>query len=518
MHKLSNIVGALFLVAATGVGTPAFANDDTKQLEKARKHMELGQEAFHQQRYQEAATHFEDAYNASPFAAFLYNAGLALEKGGAPKGAIDFYRRYLKIDPEAEDAKMVREKIDALLAAEAPPGGATESPATATEKRPEVEITETEMKSLISIKTNPKDAKIRIISQAGKEISSAVGPLAQTVESGTYTIEASHPDFKTVTTDIFVSSGQVYFVVVEMSQGAFLGFLRVVSDTPSAAVFIDDRALGQAGQTPFSSVLPAGKHTIWVEKTGYIPVEKSVDIDISEEVELNLTLERPSFGAVLVKTNADNATVFIDSKPSGSVHINKPFRKQLPVGKHQVMVTRDGLKDYVATVEVKGGQETKLLVRLNAKPSRTSGWVSAGFSAALFATGGVLGGFALHIKKELDAERKDGTLASDDERVMRGFIFGVGADVSFGIGTIIACMSIYYFIRDPLPPSEGKTQAPVDYPITPNGQPSADASAAEASTDDAPAVAAPTATRRPVLLIAPLIGKETAGLGLSLTF
>ena len=519
MHKRTLFAGAVALILSWSISGGAYAETNDKNIQEARKHMELGQEAFHQKRFEEAARHFDDAFNASPFSAFLYNAGLALERAGNNARALEFYQRYLKIEPNAEDAEMVQEKIDALLAAiSAAKSGTGE---TDTEGAGVVQITETEMKSLISIRTNPKEAQIRIISQAGKEISTSTGPLAQTVEGGTYTIEATHPDYKTVTTDIHVSSGQVYVVVVEMSQGAFLGFLRIVTDPPAAAVFIDDKNLGQAGVAPFSNVLPAGAHHVWIEKPGYLPVEKEVHIDISEEVELNVPLERPDFGALLVKTNADNAVVHVNGLPSGKVDIKTPFRKQLPVGKHRVLVTREGLKDYNAEVEIKGGQETKLLVRLNSKPSRTSGFVSAGFSAALFITGGVLGYFALDIKKELDKERKNGRLASDDDRIIRGFIFGIGADVSFGVGTIIACMSLYYFLRDPLPPSEGKSLAPEDYAINENGTPAAEAEApprAPTPPEATPAPASSLRENRPAFLIAPIFGNDTAGLGMVVTF
>jgi hypothetical protein len=486
------------------------------EIEAARKHMEKGQEAFHQQRFEEAARHFEDAFNASPFSAFLYNAGLAEERVGNFEKAVAFYRRYLKEDPEAADAGTVREKIDALLAAisQKPPEGepvpGSDEPGVETPTAPAIEITQTEMKSLISIRTNPKDATIRIISQAGAEVGTSTGPLAQTVEGGTYTIEASHPDYKTVTTDIFVAPGQVYVVVVEMSQGAFLGFLRVLTDPPGAAVFIDDKRLGQAGATPFSNVVPTGLHRVWVEKTGYVPVEKEIRVDVSEEVEFNAPLERPTFGALIVKTNIDGAAVHVDGKPAGAVGLTTPFRKQLPVGKHTVTVTRDGMKDYTQQVEVTAGQERKLLVRLNAKPSRTSGWVSAGFSVAVFAAGGVLGSFALRTKNELEADRKDGRLASDDNRILKGFLFGIGADVSFGVGTVIACMSLYYFLRDPLPPSEGKTQDPVDYDLQ------ADRTGAPVPEKPARKTAdTPTAGR---FILAPLLGPETAGLSLAVTF
>ena len=521
VHRMNRYRITLFSILTALIGLIVFpdavkASGD--QIEAARKLMEQGQEAFQQKNYEEAAEHFEAAFDASPFAAFLYNAGLAMEKAEKYQDAVGFYERYLKEEPNAADAEAVKKKIDAFITAIAEESD-EESPEEGTPpSKPVVQITETEMKSLISIRTNPKDATIRIISQAGEEVSTSTGPLAQTVNGGTYTIEASHPDYKTVTTDIFVAPGQVYVVVVEMSQGAFLGFLRVISDPPGAAVYIDDKRLGQVGVTPFSSVLPAESHKVWVEKPGYLPMEKEILVNISEEVEYNAPMERPSFGALVVKTNINGAKVLIDGKKAGSAGLNDPFRTQLPVGKHTVLVRRDGMKDYTHVVDITPGQERKLLVRLNSKPSKTSGIVSASFAAAVFVAGGVFGFLALDNKKGLDSDRKAGRLASDDERIIKGFLWGVGADVSFGVGTIIACMSVYYFLRDPLPPSEGKVQKPADYPITDTsvgaGQ-AAKQKKAPTSETEGSKKNKPTATR---LRLAPLLGGETAGLTVGFTF
>ena len=75
-----------FVVIATFLLLPAApqgiaAAEDTP-IERARQSMELGQQAFSQGSFQEAAAHFISAYSASSFSAFLYNAGLAHEKAG----------------------------------------------------------------------------------------------------------------------------------------------------------------------------------------------------------------------------------------------------------------------------------------------------------------------------------------------------------------------------------------------------------------------------------------------------
>lgn len=453
-NAIAKTLGAVCAVAVLLVGVSSFAGPKDQALERARHHMELGQEAYEDGSYEEAAKQFIDAFAASPFSAFLYNAGLAFEKAQLPEKAVEFYTKYLEAEPGASDADQVKKKIQALLPGEEAP----EEPAP-----PIVEITEVNMKSLISVRTNPEDAIVRILDDGGNEVASSKGPAAQTVVQGSYTVEASHPDFRTVETSLIVRPGEVYVVVVEMSQGAFLGFLHIETNVPGADVYIGDRSVGKAGSTPFNTVLPTGEHKIWVEKPGYQPIEKTVTVNLSEKVNLELELARLPFGMLLVKTNVPRAQVFLGEVSLGSVPLEKPVRP----GKHLLKVVADGMKDYKKEIIVARGQLTKALVRMNPKPSRTSAWVSLGFSAAFFAGGGAAGIMALRLNNELDDTRNKGRLASDDPRIMKGFMWGLGADLAFGVGTIVGGLCLYYFLRDPLPPSEGKHFSPVDLETNP---------------------------------------------------
>lgn len=551
-QKTGNLIVALAVVIALSFAVTARAQPRDNPIERARHHMELGQEAFSQGRFDEAAEQFVNAFAASPFSAFLYNAGLAQEKAGNNEKAIDFYRRYLESDPEAKDYAQVDMKIRALLSA-------AETP---EEARPEVAISEVEMKSLISVRSNPPDATIRILDSEGNVVSRTDGSMAQTVDRGIYTVEASHPDYRTVQTDISVAAGQVYIVVVEMSQGAFLGFLHVTTDVPGAAVFVDDKNKGKVGLTPWGNVLPTGPHKVWIEKPGYRPIVKEVNVNLGEEIDLALKLERTAFGTLLVKTNIPAASVYVDDALLGV----SPLEEQLEPGQHKVKIAAEGMKDYDVEVAIARGQRTKMLVRMNPKPSRTSAWVSLGFAVALFAGGGVAGYMALDLRNELDKERNDGTLANDDSRIMHGFIWGLSADLAFGVGTIVGGLSIYYFLRDPLPPSEGKLFAPIDFtenpdnvktvfhesggppvvkktntpkpevgppaPDTPPKKPAAEAPPAEPKPTAEPTdtqtpeaepeadqpTTKPEARLSPRLHLTPILGAKSTGLGLTVVF
>ena len=85
-------------------------------LELARNHMEQGQELYGSGRFVEAAEEFLAAYDARPFSAFLYNAGIAYERHGNVTRALELYEQYLEREPTASDAAEVQAKIAAIRA------------------------------------------------------------------------------------------------------------------------------------------------------------------------------------------------------------------------------------------------------------------------------------------------------------------------------------------------------------------------------------------------------------------
>jgi hypothetical protein len=488
---------AAAMLAVSLAATAALGQPRDNPIERARHHMELGQEAFARGDFAAAGQHFVDAYGASPFPAFLYNTGLAAEKGGDAAKAVEMYRRYLQEEPTATDAAEIELKIRTLLAEVPQPAEQTEPVEAPPEAPAPPPAPAEEMKSLITVRTNPPEARIRILDEAGAEVSSFEGPSAKTVVRGTYTIEASHPDYRIVKTDLTVVPGQVYIVVVEMSQGAFLGFIDVKTDVPGASVFVDDKKNGAVGTTPWGNVLPPGKHRIWVEKPGFTAVEQEIEVAVGDKKSVEIALERLPFGVLLVKANIASAMVHLDGRLLGPA----PVESEAPPGDHTLRVTAEGMKEYTTVVEIGRGATTKALIRLNPEPSRTPAWVSFGFAAALYIGGGVAGGIALHLDKELEADKNAGRLADDDPRIVRGFGWALGADIAFGLGLVVTGMCVYYFVRDPLPPSEGKVYDPVDM------------------EEEPPAgEVAPSARSGPRLAVAPLVAPDGAGLAVAVVF
>jgi len=114
-------------------------------------------------------------------------------------------------------------------------------------------------------------------------------------------------------------------------------------------------------------------------------------------------------------------------------------------------------------VEIFPGQRTPVRVRLLPAVPRGSAWTTLLIGLALAGAGGYFAYETDRIESELAADRAAGILASDDPRIDRGFYYSLAANGGFGLGGLMGLMSMYLFIRDPLPDSEGFILDPLDW-------------------------------------------------------
>lgn len=466
--------------SAEPVAAPAARNP----LEEAREHMERGQALYGAGRYIESAEEFLRAYEAQPFSAFLFNAGVAYEKVDDPGRAADYFSRFLQTDPQADNAGKLNARIDRLrglsrareaeLAAESAAQGA--SGANAASTLAELEAARTRLaevqqqlaalggkdgfKSLLSVQTTPSDANVLVKDQSGTVVYRGNGPkFTQTLNPGSYVVEVQHPKYTSISAPITVAPAVVNVVLAEMSQGQFLGFLRVQTDVPGANVFVDEREAGALGRTPFQNPVKVGKHHLWIEKPGYQVIERDIDIGVGEDPLLKLELERVDYGRIRVVASRPDAEVYVDGKRIGRV----PIETDVKHGKHRVVVSAEGMKDWKEEVNVERGQATPLRVRLRPRMGRKGAWVTAavaaGFLGGAIATGIVGKG----LLDDLDRDRAAGTLKSDDNRRKKGQFLYIGSDVGYVITAGMAALSTWYFVRDTLPDSEGRVLEPRDW-------------------------------------------------------
>jgi len=490
MRLLSSFRWVLFAALFTSAVLPAGVSAQRRggAIDQARTRMEQGQAYFLQGRFAEAASEFEAAYGIQPFSAFLFNAGVAYETGGDLPHAVEYFVRYVGVETNAGERAEVEARIAALRArlqereerlareraereaaiaaaaaqgAEPPPPPPPETTPEAQQAPPAATVVE-QLLSLVAVETDPSGATVTITNAAGS-VANGPAPLTHTLEHGSYHIVIEHPDYNRFERDFEGRPGVMNRMVLNLGQGEFLGYVRVVTAPPGADVVIDDRAAGARGQTPFEGPVQIGHHRLWIERRGFDPVEREFDVAVGDEVRIDATLERVSFGRLRVVGNIRGARIFIDGVQVGAI----PWEGQVEGGEHILRVEGDDMKAWQTTIEVARGQLRPVRVRLRPAMGR-GGAVTAGVLGGLL-LGGAIGVsvYVLDLYSALDRQRDAGTLQSDDSRIQLGVGMSIAQWGAYGLAGILGALALFYGLYDDLPPSEGTVLDPRDWSLLP---------------------------------------------------
>jgi hypothetical protein len=110
---------------------------------------------------------------------------------------------------------------------------------------------------------------------------------------------------------------------------------------------------------------------------------------------------------------------------------------------------------------------TPVRVRLRPSPDR-GGAIATLVVSGLFLAGGITAGvLASDLRGQLEQDRDAGVLADDDPRASTGLILSIAADIAFGVSLILGGLSLYYFLSDNLPDSDGQVREPRDWSFAP---------------------------------------------------
>jgi tetratricopeptide (TPR) repeat protein len=484
MTDVRSRCAALLLAAAVllGIGSAvARAEEATpdKALNEAKEAFETAQTFFVRGEYDAAAAKFLEAYNKKPYPAFLFNVAVSYEKGKQLEKAKTYFEKYLQDDPNASDAAQVRLRLDVigkLLAPPAvavppppgtPPGSGTPeptapgttppgtppatgtapaapnapgtaSPPPAPAAAPPV-LPDIDTKGLVVIDSKPQGATIYLNDKRS-------GPFGQTpwhgsLESKPVRLILESKGYKAEERAISPRSDKLIDVYIALSEEHYLGWIEITSNVVGADLFIDRKDIGAIGRTPFTGQLKPGKHTIFLEKFGWEPLQQEIDVPAGTAMQHNLEMQKSQAGWITItgKTTA-GGRLTVDEK-FGCV---TPCRVELPPGKHKLLVEKKGFEDYENTVELGQGIETAIEVQMSPTPPRGHA-ISTGIVALVIIGAGVYVGYLSNNNKNgLQNDIKNGVLIDNsDSRFTTGKIEAIGADVLYGIGAIVAATAIY---------------------------------------------------------------------------
>lgn len=483
-------LGLLGILIAGLLWAPTVLADGKMQV--IRQRMEDGLAQFVAGNPEAAAETFEAAYLEHPYSAFLFNAGVCYEKLGRTQDALNKYRRYLSVDARAPDAVEVRKRVlrleaeqqaaEARLDQAAAEGlGKAPEPAPSV-VAPESQVSADNMRSLVVIETEPAGAPVRVYKPLVEEpppfelggtnpqwveATTATSPTSLALPVGLYHIVVDRfRDFNASQTQLRITPGHVHQFKANLSQGDFMGFLRVASNVKGAHIWLDDpkKVHTEWGVTPFGELVATGKHSILIELPGFQPVVTEVALESGERKELDVELVRVDYGMLRISADVPSFQLLVDGRPAGRWRKgDAPLETTAPAGMHQVTIRAEGRKPFVGDVPVPAGQVLPVRAQLIPEYPRGTAWVQAAVGGALIGGATYVGLRSRWVENDMQADRRRGTLTSEDPRAETGRWLGIAADAGFLVGGVFAGLATWNFIRDPLPDSSVRYGAIVDF-------------------------------------------------------
>jgi len=483
-------IGASFGTSRIARAEKAAEATPDKALNDAKEAFETAQTFFVRGEYDTAAAKFLEAYNKKPYPAFLFNVAVSYEKAKQLDKAKEYFERYLKDDPNASDAAQVRLRLDVIgkLLAPAPapaapvaappiagaapvapgtppaaatpsapgtsapepgapvpaPGppasGASAAPATAAAPpaAPPV-LPDIETKGLVVIDSKPQGATIYLNDKRSGPFGTT--PWHGSLESKPLRLILESKGWKAEERQISPRSDKLIDVYIALSEEHYLGWIEITSNVVGADLFIDRKDIGAIGRTPFTGQLKPGKHTIFLEKFGYQPLEQEIDVPAGTAMQHNLVMQTKQAGWVSITGKTTQGGRLIVDEKFGCA---TPCRVELPPGKHKLLVEKKGFEDYETTVELGQGIETSIEVQLSARPSRGHAVTTGVVALVIIGAGAYVGHLSNQNKNSLQSDINSGQLIDNsDSRFAYGKYEAIGADVLYGIGALVAATAIY---------------------------------------------------------------------------
>ncbi len=146
--------------------------------------------------------------------------------------------------------------------------------------------------------------------------------------------------------------------------------IKIDSTPDGAAIYIGDRACGVVGYTPWTGKLAAGQVNVLLERSSFEPVTRTITVTPRATQELYVPLVRTNIGSLDIRGDADRnavgATIVVDGKQLGVV----PIVVNVPGGRHQLEIKKDGFDVFTQWVEVTDSQTLTLLPVLKASATK----------------------------------------------------------------------------------------------------------------------------------------------------
>lgn len=321
-RKLGLALVALALVSS--LARPSAADD---VADEADLQFRLAARKYETADYQGALEHFLASNRLVPNKNVVFNIARTYEQLKQPADAYRYYQRALEGETDAGAQKRIQEALARI--------------------RPLV--------SVVRVVSSPPGATVYL----DRKDLGARGqtPLVLAVPAGKYTFLgelAGHESGKAEAVELRQGSETEVRIPLVPIYGTL-----VLGGEAGAEVRDGVDATSVLCTIPCSVKVPVGKHVLRITKTGFEPSDTVVDVAANSTVQVRPRLDAV-YGTLLVASDVRDALVTVDGKAEGYT----PAVLTLPVGEHEVKVTKFGYEPHNRKVLLKKGAQTQVEAEL----------------------------------------------------------------------------------------------------------------------------------------------------------
>lgn len=307
----------------------AFAQDSVGDVaQEADLHFQLGVEAFSAGRYRVALEYLLRSNRLVPNRNVAFNIALTLDELGRYADAYRYYADFAAIEPDPARRAAAEQAMARL-------GGRV---------------------ALVEVISDPPGAEVYV---DRKNLGSrGVAPLVLALPAGPHEIIVARDGYDDASQEVSLEVGRT--AAASLSLDRQVGTLRVTGGPAAMEVRLgtDDGVL--LGTAPGDLQVPVGQQLLVFSAPGHAPQTTVVGVDDDAVSDLVVQLAVRS-GRVTFDAAERGAEVRVD----GAIVGYTPTSVDVPVGPHEVVITRSGFSAYRSTLEVVEGQSQVVNARLS---------------------------------------------------------------------------------------------------------------------------------------------------------
>lgn len=316
-------IRAFALFAALFAAAPAPAGG---LADEAELHFELAAEKYIARDYRGALEHFLLSNRLVPNKNVVFNIARTYEQLERYPDAHRYYLDALAVEPDPK----IKEQLQAAIARIAP------------------------KVAVLDVTTDPPNATIYL---DRRDLGSrGTTPRALGLPAGKYRVLVELEGYQPAETQpLDAALGAAIPVALKLERIVGTVSIETAVDLP-AAVRVDREDAPEACRTPCQLELPPGPHILFLERSGYEQLARSIAVVAGETLGVQVRLT-PLTGTLVVSAQERDALVEIDGRPAG---FTPAVVSNVPVGLRRVRVELRGFQPVERDVEVKANQQTEL--------------------------------------------------------------------------------------------------------------------------------------------------------------